>query len=152
VETRDGVDDRHLHYNVFRNAQAVQRLKTEFKVTVHDTPKTSSRRSSRRRTRSTTVKLEERVLQGSARFAARIREDRRAVLDEDQRALHQPWRDLALRELMESSDSSSPGSRVGSTRLQSGRPARLPAAAAARARLTYEVVARYCSTPYELGL
>jgi len=26
-------------YNVFRNAQAVQRLKTEFKVTVHDTPK-----------------------------------------------------------------------------------------------------------------
>ena len=78
-------------YNVYRNALAVVRLKNEFKVTIHDTPKDIF--PAFIKSTNTIYEREvgeERLLQGSARVAARLRQDRRAVLDEDQRAVLQP--------------------------------------------------------------
>ncbi len=73
-------------YNVYRNAQAIVRLRNEFKVEIHDTPKDFFPQF----VRATNVVLdryaaEGRVLQAGARLAAQFREDRRAVLDEDPR-------------------------------------------------------------------
>ena len=73
-------------YNVYRNAQAIVRLRNEFKVEIHDTPKDFFPQF----VRATNVVLdryaaEGRFLQAGARLPAQFREDRRAVLDEDPR-------------------------------------------------------------------
>jgi TRAP-type mannitol/chloroaromatic compound transport system substrate-binding protein len=78
-------------FNVYRNAQAIVRLKNEFKVEIHDTPKDffpGVRPRNQRRARS--LFREGRVLQGGARLAAQFREDRRALLDQDQRPVLEP--------------------------------------------------------------
>ena len=78
-------------FNVYRNAQAIVRLKNEFKVEIHDTPKDFFPEF----VRATNVVLdrycrEGRVLQGGARLAAQFREDRRPLLDQDQRPVLEP--------------------------------------------------------------
>ena len=78
-------------FNVYRNAQAIVRLRNEFKVTIHDTPKDFFPEFvARDQRRARPLRGEGRVLQGGARLAAQLREGRRAVLDQDPRPLLEP--------------------------------------------------------------
>ena len=79
-------------FNVYRNAQAIVELRERIQGGRSTTRRRTSSPSS---SRATNVVLdrycgEGPVLQGGARLAAQFREDRRAVLDEDQRPVLEP--------------------------------------------------------------
>ena len=78
-------------YNVYKNAQAIVRLRNEFKV---DDPRHAEgllpRVRARHQRRARPLCGEGRLLQGGARLAAQLREDGRSVLDEGARPLLEP--------------------------------------------------------------
>ncbi len=78
-------------FNVYRNAQAIVRLRNE--VQGHDPRHAEGllpRVRSRDQRRARSLRREGRVLQGGARLAAQLREGRRALLDQDQRPVLEP--------------------------------------------------------------